>query len=506
MRKCLNKNNQEQRSAEIKKIGGSSTSKKVLKVMSIFTGVESFGILCSMIKMKIIALWLDATGIGLLNMFNSTVETTTFLTGLGIRQSSVRDLSQGHKRGESRMREIVRVVRSWSVVAALLGGLGLTALSFPLAEILFEDSSMWWNFVILGGAVLLNALYAGESAIFQASEAFQKLAKAGVSGAFFGLIISIPLYRYLGENSISISILVYSLCSVIAAFLLRNKKLDSCRPSRGGLKSGVQMIRLGAWISIAGFFSTLCQLILFAWLNRNASIAEVGLYGAGLTLVVRYTGLVFNSVSLEFYPRVSANIHYNNRVNVFLNHEINLLLLLFTPMMLVFLIFREWIVLLLYSQEFLLIIPFITWGIALILFRAVSNTMAMCILAKGEGKIYTFTEVADTLLGLGLSILFYLKMGLTGLGVALVVWHFVYLVIVALICRFRYFLKINLTSTYSIIASLSTAAVSIASLFLLTKSISIPILLILLSVYGVFVYRFFKKKRMRKSGSGASNP
>ena len=478
----------------------SSTSRKVLKVMSVFTGVEFFGILCSMIKMKIIAIWLEATGIGFLNMYNSTVETTTFLTGLGIRQSSVRDLAKSRRAGKGILHKAVETVRSWSLVAALLGGLGLTALSMPLAELLFEDRGLWWNFVILGGAVMLNAVYAGESAIFQASEEFRRLAKAGVIGASAGLIVSIPLYYFLGDNGISLSIAAYSLATVMAAWCLRNRRFDNARPARRGLKEGVAMIRLGVWISMAGFFSTLCQLILMAWLNRYASIAEVGLYGAGVTLVVRYTGLVFNSVSLEFYPRISANIFNPERVRIFLNHEINLLLLLFTPLLLLFMIFKEWIVMLLYTTEFLEIIPFITWGIVLILFRAISNTMAMCILARGEGKIYMLTEMADALLGLGLSILFYLKFGLTGLGMALVCWHLAYLLIVAEICRLRYSLHLS-GKTYSLISlSLLTAAGAIALYYYVSSDIiSVSTMLCAAGVYFYFFLRLFRKRRKSRT-------
>ena len=477
----------------------SSTSRKVLKVMSVFTGVESFGILCSMIKMKIIALWLDATGVGLLNIFNSTVETTTFLTGLGIRQSSVRDLAKGCKQGGGALKNIVSIVRSWSIVAALFGAIGLTALSVQLEEIFFNNKGMWWNFAILGGAVLLNALYAGECAVFQASEEFRKLARAGMTGAFSGLVISIPLFYLLGEESVSLSVLVYSLSTVIAAFFLRNRHLDDSRPGLRYLAEGKKMIRLGAWISMAGFFSTLCQLIFLGWLDRNASIAEVGLYGAGITLVVRYTGLVFNSVSLEFYPRVAANISNLRRVGIFLNHEVCLLLLLFTPMMLLFLTFRKWIVLLLYSSEFLQIIPFITWGIALILFRAVSNTMAMCVLAKGEGKIYMFTEGADTLLGLGLSIFFYKIIGLTGLGVALVIWHFTYMCIVGIICKCRYSLTLSPRTMLTVASSLSIAAASIVLIYYLPSGYPEICMTIVSVIYIIIFFRYLRKRRKSRT-------
>lgn len=475
-----------------------STTTRVLKVMSIFTGVESFSILCAIVRMKLIAIWLDATGIGLLNIFNSTIETTSYLSGLGIRQSGVRDLAKGFKDGPSMFRRAITTVRSWSVVAAMLGGVGLTAMSIPLAKIIFNDGAMWWNFAVLGGAVLLNALNSGEVAIFQASEEFRRLAKAGLAGSFAGVLISVPLYYYLGTTSVSLSLLALSLSTLAAALWMRNRKFDNCRPRRSHLKGGMEMIRLGAWISLASFFSTLCQLIFMTWLNRHASIAEVGLYGAGVTLVVRYTGLVFNSVSLEFYPRIAGNIRHGNRIQIFVNHEINLLLLIFTPMLLLFLIFREWIVLLLYSRDFLQIIPFITWGIVVVLLRAVSNTMAMYILARGEGKIYIMTEATDTLLGLGLSILFYEMLGLLGLGIALVVWHTAYMLVIVCLCGWRYGLTLTGRTAGNAFLSLFTAGCAIWTIYFLPFPAAAAAMGTAAIIYsGFFLRYFFRRRRSR---------
>lgn len=477
----------------------SPTSRKILKVMSIFTGVEFLGILCSMIKMKFVALWLDALGVGIFNIFNTTIETTTYLTGLGIRQSSVRELASAKSRGEGYLRKMIGVVRSWSVVAALLGGMGLTALSWPLAEIFFDDGSMWWNFAILGGAMILNSLYAGESAVFQATESFMRLARAGIIGAIGGLIVSLPLFYLLGNKSISLSIIVYSLITMIAGYMLRDKKWDTSDVSISSLRPGVKMVKLGAWISITGFFSSLCQLVFISWLNRTASTAEVGLYGAGMTLVIRYTGLVFNSVILEFYPRISANLSHPRRMNLFINHEVTLLLLLFTPLLLLFLIFREWIVYLLYSSEFLPILPFITWGIILIIFRVVSNTLGMCILAKGEGKIYMLSESADALLGLALSIWLYNDMGLEGLGIALVIWHFCYLVLVSLISRYRYHLNLCRNSVILTVVSAVTAFGSVALIYTVPQVWSVTVMSVVAMVYIYCFLRFLFSRRKSRT-------
>ena len=73
---------------------------KIVKATSLFGGVQVVNMLCSLIRNKVIALLLGAEGVGMIGIFNSSVEMVSSLTGLGLRQSSVRDVASAHKKGE----------------------------------------------------------------------------------------------------------------------------------------------------------------------------------------------------------------------------------------------------------------------------------------------------------------------------------------------------------------------------------------------------------------------
>lgn len=471
------------------------TSRKILKVMSILTGVESLGLLCSIIKMKIVAVWLDAIGVGLFNIFNTTIETATYFTGLGLRQSAVRDLSLSAKEGRKSLMRMIERLRSWSLVAGLLGGAVLLAFSRPLSEIIFGSPDMWCGFALLSLTMFLNAIYNGETAIFQATQDFRRLARTGVEMSVAGLLLSIPMFRWLGDGSVVLSIVAYSVAGVVFAIINRNKEFADAGISRSALKGNIDFVKFGVWLSATAFISSLCMLIFSGWLNRVASTTEVGFYAAGTTLVVRYTSLIFNSVALEYYPRISANITTMRRVEVFMNHEIVLLLLLFTPLMLLFMIFREPIVRILYSSEFLEVIPFITWGIVTVILRAVSNTMAYTILAKGEGKVYLLTDSFDALLGLFLSILFYNIMGLTGVGVAMIIWYAVYMLVVGIVCRLRYGLHLRRSAVTVIFSAIITAAAGLLAVNMLRPLTAGLILMIPVIGFLICFLRLFHRRR-----------
>ena len=119
-----------------------------------------------------------------------------------------------------------------------------------------------------------------------------------------------------------------------------------------------------------------------------------------------------------------------------------LLLLTLVPVIAGFVLLREPIVHLLYSDEFTPILPFISWGMMGIIFRAVSWSMAFVILAKGSGKVYLLTETMSAVTGLALNIIFYEQWGLVGLGWAFTVWYVVYTIIIAVVYCSTYGLRL----------------------------------------------------------------
>lgn len=415
-----------------------------------------------MVKMKLAALWLNATGVGLFAVFNNTIDTLSILTGLGIRQSAVREVSAAS--GDvSKLRPLLLRIRGWSCLSGLLGGALLSALAPLLSVWIFGDFGYWWQFMVLSGAMIMNSLVGGEQAILQGLSRFRRLAGAGVRTSLLGLLVSVPLLRYCGDTGVVLSIVVYSASGMLFYFLYRDRTVPYrvSWPRKGeGMAS---FVRLGGYIALAAFVSNLFQLLFVSWLSREASMEEVGYYQAGNALIVRYAGIVLTAVGMEFYPRLSASASSPRRLSLFVSHEIALLNLLFTPLLMLFLLFKGWIVALLYAPSFEVILPYISVGILSVLLRASSVALAYVILSKGDGRTYFIVETIDAIIGLILNIVFYEFRGLTGLGFAVVLWFLIYLVMVAFIYRFRYGLR--LTRRASVIAfSCLLAAIAAVSL------------------------------------------
>ena len=430
-------------------------SKGIIKVMGLFTGMQAFIILCSIIKMKLVALWLSSQGVGLFGIYNSTIETISTFTNLGLRQSAVRDISI-HSQNASRLEVVIKVVRRWSVIAGLLGAIVISGLAPLLAQSVFDDWTRCWGFIALSVTMFFNALVMGEQSVLQATSKLKALAKGSFWGSFAGLLVSVPLFYYLREDSVVLSIIAYSVFVLIFTLMFGYGRTNEKIALSWGetIKQGKGFVKLGIYMSFASFITNVSHLLFMLFLNQEASTQEVGLFQAGYALVIRYAGLIFTAVGMEFFPRLSANSNSDHRVRLFVSHEIVLLLLVVTPMMILFLWARKWIVGLLYTPEFYAIIPFISWAIMCNIFKAVSWCMAFSIIAKGDGKYYVITEGVDAIIGLALNILFYKYWGLEGIGIAYILWFFSYCVIVGTVYFGKYKLRLSSEVYKTIVVSI----------------------------------------------------
>ena len=202
----------------------SNISRKAMKAMGLFGGVQVVGILCSIIRTKLVALWIGPVGVGLFGLYNQALDMINTATNLSIRQSSVRDVSQAVQRNDvSLISRIITVVRRWSLWLGLGGTLLTMALAPLLSQITFGDTAHVWGFVALSAGVLLMAITNGEYAVFQGLAKLRKLARVTMFGTLSGLAISIPLFYYLREDSVLPSIIAYAASCAFFAILFRNK-------------------------------------------------------------------------------------------------------------------------------------------------------------------------------------------------------------------------------------------------------------------------------------------
>ncbi len=446
--------------------GRGNISRMAMKAMGLFGGVQVMGILCSIVRTKLVALWIGPVGIGLFGLFNNALELISTGTNLGIRSSSVRDISQALGSNDtSLVARMIAVVRRWSLWLGLAGALITLSLAPMLSRITFGDTTHQWGFVALSVAVLLQALTNGEYAVLQGTARLKRLASVTLWGTMVGLAVSVPLFYLLRERSILPSIIAYAAALATFAWVFRNRDYPSQRvTSREAIDMGKGFVRLGIYMTLGNFATILASYAFNAWLNVNAGTEQVGYYQAGYTLINKYTGLILTALGMEYYPRLSRVVHSRLRLRAFVSQEINVAIAIMAPVVALFILLRQVVVWLLYTPEFNVILTFVSWGMIGTVLRTLSWCLAFTILAKGDGKTYLWTEVASAVINLVLNIVFYQWWGLTGLGIAFLVSYLLYTLIVAVVYFGQYRLTVTRACLYNLLWTLAVAAGVMASM------------------------------------------
>ncbi len=466
-------------------------SRMAMKAMGLFGGVQVMGILCSIIRTKLVALWIGPVGIGLFGLFNNALEMISTGTNLGIRSSSVRDISQALSASDKNLvARMIAVVRKWSLWLGLAGALLTLAMAPLLSQVTFGDGNHIWGFVALSCAVLLQALTNGEYAVLQGTARLKRLASVTLWGTIVGLAVSVPLFYLLRERSILPSIIAYAVALAVFAWWFRNREYPAAAVDRReAFNMGKGFIRLGIYMTLGNFATILASYAFNAWLNVNAGTDQVGFYQAGYTLINKYTGLILTALGMEYYPRLSRVADSRIRLRAFVSQEINVAISVMAPVVALFILLRQVVVWLLYTPEFNVILTFVSWGMIGTVLRTLSWCLAFTILAKGDGKTYLWTEVASAVINLALNIVFYKWWGLTGLGIAFLVSYLLYTGIVAVVYFKIYRLEVSRASLYNLLWTLAVAGSVMASMEtgLLLLAIGITAVSLIIAVRQIII-------------------
>ena len=472
-----------------RKVGG-NTSGKVVKTMWLFSWVQLVSIGCGIVRTKLVALWLGTLGVGLFGLFNTAIDAITTLTQLGIRQSPVRNIAAATD--SSALRRIVAAVRCWSWLLGIAGAFLTLVFSPLLSNLTFGNEQFTIGFVILSIAVMLSAVTNGELAVMQGMERLNRMAKATVYGTLGGLAISVPLFYYLGEESIVWSIVAYFACQAIAVYLLKERKIggdvaaDAPRLSpRQLVAEGKDFVTLGIYMTLSIFIAMAVNYVFMAYLNLEAGIGEVGQYQAGYTIVNKYLGLLFTAIGFEFFPRISKVQASAKRVSTFVSHEIMVAVLVVVPGATLMMALDDVIIQLLYSEDFMPAATYVNAALAGTIFRAVSWCMAYTLLARGDGRVYLVTESLSGATFLILSYIGYRYGGLYGLGIAYTAWYAIYVVITGIVYFRRY--RMRITRGVAVMAIAAAVVTAVAAWARVEGLRLVPAIIAAVSAIGAFV-------------------
>ena len=419
----------------------SSSYRSIFKATSLFGGLQVYLILISIIKQKIIAVLLGPLGVGIMGLYTSATQLIQSTSSCGLSQSAVKDVSESYTSGDNnRIAIVFTVLRRLVWITGLLGLLLVCIFSKQLSISTFGNNDYIVPFVFLSFTLLIDQLSSGQKVILQGTRHLKDLAKSSALGATFGFLLSIPFFFVWGINGIVPFIILNSIVSLIFTWLFSRRVITEkvFVDTKTTLKEGKGMLKMGIAMSISGILVYLSSYILRAFIRSEGGLDAVGLYTAGFSLMTTYSGLVFNAMSTDYYPRLASINTDNVKCKEVMNQQAEVGLLIVAPLMAACIIFIPVVVRILFSSEFLGASGYIIWCALGMLFKVASWSISFIFVAKGESKLFIANELAFGVYTLVFNFLGYYWGGLVGLGVSFSIGYFIYTLQVYLISYKRY--------------------------------------------------------------------
>lgn len=384
------------------------------------------------------ALMLGPAGVGLLGIYGSVSDLTRTIAGMGVNTSGVRQIAEAVGSGDSqRLACTVTTLRRVAFYFGALGSLLLLIFCKPIARLTFGDDKHAVSVAWLALAVFFADISAGQGALVQGMRRIADLARMSVLGALYGTLFSIPIVYYYGENGVVPSLVCVAAMGVITSWWYARKIKVERAPMalRQVVNEAGALLKLGVVFMTSGLMTMGVAYLVRIIVTRTISVDAAGFYQAAWVLGGLYIGFILQAMGADFYPRLTGVANDNKECNRLVNEQAEVSMLMAGPGVLATLTFAPLVIKLFYTAEFGPAVEILRWICLGMLLRVASWPMGFILVAKGERKLFFWTELLSGLVQVGLVWACVLLFGLKGTGISFFALYVVYWIGIYLVVR-----------------------------------------------------------------------
>jgi len=421
-----------------------SSYKTILKTTGLFAYLRVLSIILNVGTSKLIAIFVGASGIGLYGIYTSVLTLITSISDLGISKSSVRNIAAAEgSNNKEETQKAISIVSKLIYLTGAIGGLITIIFSFQISKWSLGNSSYWLSFIFLGISVFFTVIKNGQSAIFQGLRNYKLISKSTIYGSLISFAVSVPLIYFLKGESIMYVILLNSFIAfIISQFYLKkivyNFSIQNVKLTR---KNSADLIKLGLSMMLVSFLVAFSGYVIRAYITNYGSINDLGYFQAGFQIISGYFGIIFMSMTTDFFPRISAIQNDNTKLNQEVNQQATITLLLICPLVVILPFIMPYVINILYTGEFHATQEYVNIALFGIIFQASSQIMGMIPLAKNNARVYLIYVASLQFICLIINIVGYRYMGIFGLGATFTINMLLQLLSIMLINKYKYSIK-----------------------------------------------------------------
>ncbi|MFI5172641.1 MAG: oligosaccharide flippase family protein [Chitinophagales bacterium] len=443
--------------------------KQIIRSTGITGIAQSIIIILKIIGNKFIAVLLGPVGIGYMGLLQSTIDLINNISGLGLGSSAVRDIAVASKSEDAhKISSTILVLKRLCIVTGIAGTI-FTFICAPfLSRWAFQNNDHINDFRYLSVALFITQIAIGQQAILQGTRRLKEMAISSITGTAAGLILTVPLYFIYGKDAIVPAILISAGIYLFTSwyFSRKVKTIKTQLSINETLSSAKGMITLGFATMLSGLFILISIYQLRLLINQELGMFYVGIFQAGWGIEAIYLQMLFQAMSRDYYPRLSAISNSPTEMNKLVNEQLHISILIAAPIISIMILVSPLLIQLMYSPEFYSAASLLQWLLMGTLLKIFAWPVAFVLPALRSTRIYLLTE-AFASLGIWLiARLLIDRFGIEAVGIAYMLNYILYCTLVFFIARRLISLKFD-KFTFTVI---SVSAVFIAITFILRRN------------------------------------
>jgi enterobacterial common antigen flippase len=405
----------------LKTAAESSTYSQILTSSALIAGSSVLNIGIGIVRTKAMALLLGPAGFGLFGLYGSIANLAQSIAGMGINSSGVRQIAEAVGSEDiERIAQTAIVLRRTSILLGTLGAALLIVSSRQVSILTFGNSHNAAGVSLLGLAVFFSLVSNGQGALIQGMRRISDLAKMGILGAFFGLLVTLPTVYFLREHGVVPSLVGVAAMTVITSWWYSRKiPIHSVSIAASEVRrEAAALLKLGFAFMASGFMTMGSAYAVRVIVLHRVGLEATGLYQSSWSLGGLYVGFILQAMGADFYPRLTVSANNNTKTNRLVNEQARVSLLLAGPGVIATLTFAPLIIALFYSAKFHAAVELLRWICLGTTLQVLTWPMGFIIVAKGKQAIFFWCELAWTVVSLGLAWICVGLFGLNGAGIA----------------------------------------------------------------------------------------
>ena len=363
--------------------------------MLVIGSAQVVSILISIFRMKVLAVLLGPSGVGLLSIYHSFLDMGQQTAGLGMGSSGVREIASMRK-NKATLSRVRRVIFVAHLIQGTLAMIAVWLLRERIAIWLFGDDIRVTEVGLIGIAILIGLLASAQIALLQGLRKIADLGRVTVISHFFGSLAGLTAVWLHGENGLIWFILVQPIASVLTALHYTRRLPNPLAESLSFIETWdvwKPMAKLGAAFMLGGLATAATLLLVRGRISQEFGLEAAGHFAAAWGITMIYVGFLLGAMGADYYPRLTEIIHNKAAAVRLMNDQAQLGLAIGGPVLLVLIGLAPWVITILYSAEFGPAVSLLQWQTIGNVFKIASWSIGFSIAAASRGKTFLLVQL-----------------------------------------------------------------------------------------------------------------